>query len=1783
MLKFIRESILTKIIAVFLLVNVVTQLIFPNIAFALTGGPSQPEVQSFEPIGTSDMVDVFSGDFNYNIPLLDVDGYPINISYHSGITMDQEASWVGLGWNINPGVINRNMRGIPDDFDGDVIQKQYNMKANNTYGITGGLSGEIFGLQGLSAGYSLGVSYNNYTGVGIERSLNASFSAAQHSKTDNTSGMGVSLGLNSSSENGLTINPSLSFDSKMASVERWDRSTAGVSVGCSFNSRSGLKALTLSANASRSDIVTDARIASGGLGSSINFGMTTYVPSSSMSRVNTSLTLSLKGGAEFYGLEPNFTISGYFSSQRIASRSANTRSYGYLNAEKGINLDEVLLDFNREKDLPYNKNTPALPVTNFTYDVYSVSGQGIGGSYRPFRSDIGSVFDSYSGSTSESGSIGVELGVGNLAKGGTDVSVNNVTSYTGKWRDDNPAAQLLKFKGKKGSDITYEPYYFKQAGEKFVDSDKEFFENVGKYDAVRVALAPSGFSVPTKNKFINANGTEINIPANQRNKRQKRNEVITLLNRKEADDFGLQSPGELDLYNAPKHHIAEVTSLRADGARYVYGIAAYNTQQEEVTFSTGKSTSQSQRQADCEKGLVQYNNGDNSVDNQCGLDNYFSNTILPAYAHSYLLTAVLSSDYVDNDGLKGPSKNDLGNYTKFSYDKISDYQWRVPFEGMRANYNEGLKSDVNDDQGNYVYGKKELWYLDSITTKNYIAIFYKSPRKDAVGVTNNDGGINTSVKMQQLDSIKLYSKKDLVKPIKVVHFVYDYTLCKEIPNFDGASNAAGKLTLKKIYFTYGDSKKGALSPYEFDYDADNSDHNPKYNLKGYDRWGNYKPNAGNNCSAIDPNIPTYEFPYVDQDKTTADEYSAAWSLKKITLPSGGTINIEYESDDYAYVQNKQAMEMFKITGVSGSGSATVPTGPAAKSLNEHQYIYFPLHALANSELPDDDISDPGQIQQIGKKYLNGIQDLYFRVLVKMTQSSSSYEYVSGYASLEGGTNFGLASDGSVSGKFTHGWIKIKTVPIGDKNGNTDVNPIAKAAWQFGRLNTPRLIRNQPNVTDNGLRQVAEAMVNSGIIKNLVETIYGQNRLLKDQGYGDQIMLNKSWVRLLNPDQKKLGGGCRVKKIMMTDEWSSMLGSSPSETSSYGQEYSYTTIDPLTGNTISSGVASYEPMLGGDENPWRQPVYNGTKEENLLAPDDKHYMEEPFGESFFPSPSVGYSQVTVKNLQYENVKRNATGYVVHEFYTAKDFPTIVQRTDLRPEPARTNSILSLFKINVKDYMTVSQGYSIQLNDMHGKPKGQKVYAEGQSSPISGIEYKYQTKNGVLNNEVAAISKTGAISKELVGVDFDMVADMREQSTSSTGAGANGNLAAFLVFIFPGFVPLVLPTMSSEHTRFRSSVVTKVINTYGVLSETIAFDGGSKITTSNLAYDAETGEVLVTRTTNEFMDDIYVLNYPAHWSYDRMGQAYKNIGISVSLDANFLGVGIPGNVSDYFVLGDEITAWDVTGNIRGWVTDVDNATNKITIIDKAGTNLTLTGKVKVIRSGRRNQQAISVGQITMKKNPIDINNDGTLEAGLDLNKNYLILNASAIEFMEDSWKTDCKCLNILVNKNPYTNGLKGTWRNKRSYTYLTGRNQSHLNNNTDVRNDGFFTDFSPFWNKPSASADWIRNTDNWTSTTEVTEFSPFGMEIENKDALDRYSTALYGYNNTVPVLVTSNSKRKESGFDGFEDYYFNNCTDDHFNFKEFKTDVISTESHSGRNSIRVLPANEVKITKSLKDCE
>ncbi len=71
----------------------------------------------------SSMVDGYTGDFHYSVPLLTVPGpngesVSIAANYRAGITVNQKASWIGLGWDYNPGEISRQVVNLPDDYDG---------------------------------------------------------------------------------------------------------------------------------------------------------------------------------------------------------------------------------------------------------------------------------------------------------------------------------------------------------------------------------------------------------------------------------------------------------------------------------------------------------------------------------------------------------------------------------------------------------------------------------------------------------------------------------------------------------------------------------------------------------------------------------------------------------------------------------------------------------------------------------------------------------------------------------------------------------------------------------------------------------------------------------------------------------------------------------------------------------------------------------------------------------------------------------------------------------------------------------------------------------------------------------------------------------------------------------------------------------------------------------------------------------------------------------------------------------------------------------------------------------------------------------------------------------------------------------------------------------------------------------------------------------------------------------------------------------------------------------
>ncbi|MFT3935474.1 MAG: hypothetical protein QM726_17740 [Chitinophagaceae bacterium] len=981
--------------------------------------------------------------------------------------------------------------------------------------------------------------------------------------------------------------------------------------------------------------------------------------------------------------------------------------------------------------------------------------------------------------------------------------------------------------------------------------------------------------------------------------------------------------------------------------------------------------------------MVNYNTTDASTDNRNGIDHFYSKEIIPGYAHSFLLTGILSPDYVDLKG-DGITDDDLGTAVKFNYWRKTDkFQWRTPFAAGKANYNEGLKSDKMDDKANYSYGRKELWYTHSIESKTMVAVFETGDREDALGadVTGNVDN-STANKQQYLKTIKLYSKADWYKngadaiPVKTVNFVYDYSLfsdpldiTKGVPNnthtpaaTDDATiasthitaNQGGKLTLKKIYFTYQGNTKGELQPYEFQYNS-----NKPYEWKQSDRWGNYKNVTDDNPAGVNNDY----YSYSTQDKTKADANAALWQLTKIITPAGGIINVQYESDDYLYVQNRKAMQMYPMAGVGGSigNSSGYYTG-------DKIYVQLPEALSSDAELR-------------AKYFDGGVNDysrnLFFKAFVKLKNNDDKYDYVSGYAEIDNiNTDVKLAA-----GHNDVAEIKVKTVK--GEGVTTEYHPIAKAAWQFMRLNTPALVYPGYNVSEDA------APVQ--FVKALVAAITSVNELLAPFDTRAQINklapsidLSKSWVRLdasTNTSKQinnskyycKLGGGSRVKEVSMSDEWSTMSQSNAA-TASYGMEYDYTTTVKLSNGqdvTASSGVAAYEPMIGNEENPLHQP--NRYQQSIKLGPDNAYFIDDPLCESYFPGASVGYSKVTVRNKGADG-QIGATGYTVSEFYTQKDYPTIVDHTPIDAQSFGGLSIFQMLNIKKNNSRVVSQGYTIELNDMHGKPKSEKVVDKG-GQEISSAYYYYKTLNPdapekKLNNEATVLREDGTISNAVIGRDIEMYSDMRSQTSFTAGLNVMVNVdAIYLVFaVVP--IPTILPLPNAQYTGFRSASTVKVIQQYGILDKVVKRQNGSQITTENLAWDGSTGEVLLTRSQNEFDDPVYSMSYPAHWGYDKgMGPAYKNLGLVITNFSAAAGNIAASTALDNLVSGDELLINTGGTQKKYWINKTPSSgINALTLIDENGNPASVSGTATVIRSGRRNMQDAAIGSLVSLVNPI-----------------------------------------------------------------------------------------------------------------------------------------------------------------------------------------------------------------------
>jgi len=1488
-------------VACVLLTVMVSELVLPLRALALTSGPSQPEFQGFTPLATTSLVDPFSGDFSYNIPLLEIDGYPLNLVYRATSNVEEEGSWVGYGWNVNVGTLNRHVRGLPDDMNGDMIKGYQNVRTrelkSNTVSIDASIAANI-GKDGigLTAGAQASVGYtwddDNYIGKGVGLAVGAGVFANLNAGPFSI-GANAGVTLAAHSNNGGSISTYAGFNAG-ATFNEYVSIGFGKSVNRTFNTISGWEHPNVVGSFNVSNVTFEVQK---------NFvsSISNQIPQVTQPYYYTSdgIGWRLKLGASVgfldgLGIDLGLGISLTKSNSKTFYCDSNLhRGYGYMYAENAKPAD--LLDFTRDNDGGINKDMPFLPPAMKTFDVFSSTAHNASSVFRADRNDFGTVRDpelDFKSTSLRNEMHEVELRL--LAARldcwvGVKIGYNNYRTETeGSVASGGCIDDMVRFRKPGGRDPNL---FFRPCGA-VSQADEAYLNQVNKYSSYAFKKADSIRGGGTHKRPVITE--PIAVFTNEMIEDLPQTVVSKKLRSYAANQFPLTQTAVTEIdrpvnNEIEKSRIGAILNTNREGQTFVYGTPVMNNIKNEVAFRVNGFNTNNYQEWD---GLMSFVNDDASQYNGQVRDRLYKNTLTPAYATSYLLNAMLSPDYVDvtNNGI---TDDDLGSFVRFNYTRAAtDYRWRVPYGDSGENkalLNQGVKVTKFDDMGSYVIGSKQLWYAHSMESKNYVVEFYLSPREDArdsrsmiirpdhpytVAGFNSDK--STFDHQQKLDSIKYYYKHDRylnagnAVPLKTIYFDYDYNISSNVPN----SAAGGKLRLTAVRVRHAGEPLEFAERYSFGY----STTNPAYQLGAKDGWGNYYPN--------NRQLPLPEFPYINQDNQLyKDSIARAFHLTRIGLPSGGNIEVDYEADDYSWVQDKRAMALTEVAGVGASPNLVATDVHGLYDYQRNPYLYIYVKA------------PPGPpISNLKEFLLNGSGLMYFSFNINIAGDAFSvFDQVKGYAEVEDANYCPNQGD--------HIYIKVKAVDL--TGTSVSPSPMTNTAINMARaFASDQLYFQEQEYPDGHNRNQGDRMGKA--VKQVGDAIFGKNsvvELMKDFKAGRWFRKNKSYVRLALA-KPKIGGGSRVSELKFDDKWAEMVGSESS--SLIGYRYTYKDEDGL-----SSGVASYEPLLGGEENPMRSGAsYKLSNNPSKYPPFDPVELikEDPAGESFFPTGSVGYGRVTIESI-HRDYARSARSRVVHEFYTAKDFPYFSSygprqvkevKDGKYPTPGIRDILLSFmgieksFSSSMNRYQ-MKQSFVIETNDMHGKPKGTYNYRlllkNGEDELVSYTQYDYHTNgNNRLANEVDVIQHVSTNKtvcsyfekdfpkdnvkpvKKTMGVEIDVCTDSREVTTTEERKSKvrGGSLKLCIPFPSP---KLNISDREHKHTDyFKATVTTKIISRYGILKQVKNYKEGAETIMVNKYYDAVTGQPVVQVYKDKYGDDLYDNKIPAYWTKTDLEPAY-----------------------------------------------------------------------------------------------------------------------------------------------------------------------------------------------------------------------------------------------------------------------------------------------------------------------
>jgi len=248
--------------------------------------------------------------------------------------------------------------------------------------------------------------------------VNAGISFSMANDNYLTAGLGVGVLSNTQSGADLSVSPYVSMSIK-AKTDLNITVNSGLSGSFGYNSRSGLKALTLGqsfgATRTETSLVTrsgkpaqssDGNDSQGAaatgqlvtktasssysvLGSTITYNTEPFMPSIQIPYVSEYTSFSFDVGL---AAGPGFTSvggTGYQNKRYVKTPHMAKSGYGFLYAENGKNNKDAVMDFIREKDNPVIPELPNLALPVATPDIWSYTSQAGSGQFRLYRGGTG--------------------------------------------------------------------------------------------------------------------------------------------------------------------------------------------------------------------------------------------------------------------------------------------------------------------------------------------------------------------------------------------------------------------------------------------------------------------------------------------------------------------------------------------------------------------------------------------------------------------------------------------------------------------------------------------------------------------------------------------------------------------------------------------------------------------------------------------------------------------------------------------------------------------------------------------------------------------------------------------------------------------------------------------------------------------------------------------------------------------------------------------------------------------------------------------------------------------------------------------------------------------------------------------------------------------------------------------------------------------------------------------------------------------------------------------------